>query len=409
MEILMFVIQPTQLNRNPTDISLLSYNILLPNSLHGWWVYKYYHPDIPIEQTTWPYRKQLLAGQLSVGADLLTLQECSSDTVAEDLDFLWDTYDYLCHRKARIAMVTCWKRDRFELLAEYHLNRCLVTVLREQTGTLIAIVNCHLSAGRHPKERFQQIVKAIDQVRKLRNRFELNLVILSGDFNSAAEGTAVQRFLEDGVVEPRFRERSYPDVEITSKIKEHPLGRFEECYRHLCDTTTMLVRNSSVTMLHPRTRQPKKQFIEAIKELFAQYTDGAREMTEAQMETWITDINLELRGSEYRSAQEKMLDGALTESNFVEVYLEEVRAGKHWAVHNDLLRKGIHLPDPTPYTIAFNLDQAWFRSNAFECSGVVQPISNDVRSKLEEGDFAPNAWHPSDHFPLMMRFSPRLW
>lgn len=405
----MFVIRPDQLNVKPSDISLMSYNILLPNSLHGWWVYKYYHPSTPSELTTWAYRRSLLQQQLSVGADLLTLQECSAETVASDLDFLWDTYDYLCHRKARIAMVTCWKRDRFELLADYHINRCLITVLRESSGILICVVNCHLSAGRHPKERFQQIVKAVEQVRKIRNRMDIQLIVLSGDFNSAAEGTAVQRFLEDGIVEPRFREHGYPDVEITSKIKEHQLGRFQECYRHLCDSTTMLVRNSSAAMLHPRTRKPKPVFVDALRRLFRTYTEGEVEMTLAQMEVWIREINLELRGSEYRAALEAISDGVLTEEQFVSLYLSEVQAGKHWAVHNDLLRKGIEIPDPTPYSIAFTLDQAWMRSNEFECSGVVQPISAQQRQQLEEGDFAPNAWHPSDHFPLMLRFSPRLW
>ena len=405
----MFVIKPEQLNRNPEDISLMSYNILLPNSHLGWWVYKYYHPDTPNELTSWPYRQKLLSQQLNIGADLLTLQECNSETVATDLEFLWSRYEFVCHRKARIAMVTCWNKERFTLLSEYHLNRCLVTVLEELKGVQIAVVNCHLSAGRQPKERFQQIVKAIDQVRKLKSRFDLKLIILSGDFNSTAEGTAVQRFLEDGVVEPRFRERGYPDVEITSKIKEHSLGQFEECYRHLCDTTTMLVRNSSASMVHSRTRKPREQFIEALKQLFAKYTNGSTMMSKAQMEQWICDINQGLRGSEYRSAVERMEGGFLTENHFVQLYLQEVQSGKHWAVHNDLLRKGIELPTPRPFCIQFALDQVWIRSINYECSGVVQPIGQEERAKLESGDFAPNSWHPSDHFPLLIRLSPKLW
>ncbi len=405
----MFVIAPTDLNRDPEDISLMSYNILLPNSEQGWWVYKYYHPKTPLEERLWAHRKSLLQHQISVTIDLFTFQECALATYEKDLDFLTNSHELLCHKRARIAMVTAWKKERFELLADYHLNRTLVVVLREQSGLLLCLVNCHLSAGRHPKERFQQVAKAMKQVEKLKNRFALDMVLFSGDFNSSSEGTAVLRFLEDGIVEPRFRETRYPTVEITSKVKEHWMGRFREVYRHVTDSTTMWVRNSADSMVHWRKRTPKSEFIGALNALFERYSADSTYMTLEEVERWICDINLELRGSEYRNALEKITEQGLSRNDFVDVYLQEVESGKHWAVFNDLLRVDIELPKPKPYIGKYALDQVWMRSNKYECSGVVPPISQDAKSKIENGDFPPNRWHPSDHFPLMVRFSPKMW
>ncbi len=404
----MHSISSHQLNNQSEDISIMSYNILLPNSELGWWVFKYYHPEIPLEQTTWSYRKELLKQQICK-VDLLTLQECNPETIDQDLDFLESTYTKLCHRRARIAMATCWNTERFELVADYHLNRCLVTVLKERTGVLVCVVNCHLSAGRHPKERFQQIVKSMDQVRKLRDRFELDLIVFSGDFNSSADGTAVQRFLEDGLVEPRFRESYYSNIPITSKVKEHNLGRFSECYRHITDRTSMWVRNSSASMLHHRSQKARKPFLDALNRLFDFYADGEECLSKVRLEKWITEMNLELRGSEYTEAMNRLTDNGLMRSDFINIYINEVQAGKHWAVYHDLLRRQISIPTPNPLVIKFALDQIWYRSNKFECSGVVPPLSNEVKSRIESGEFVPNSWHPSDHFPLMVRFSPRVW
>ena len=405
----MFVIHPNKINARPDDISLMSYNILLPNSQQGWWVYKYYHPDMPVEERTWDARKRLLVEQIPTGIDLFTFQECALETHETDLDFLDSTHTLLCHKRARIAMVTAWKTERFELLADYHLNRTLVTVLRESTGVLVCVVNCHLSAGRHPKERFQQISKALRQVEKLNNRFELDLVVFSGDFNSSSEGTAVLRFLEDGIVEPRFREAYYSTVEITSKIKEHRVGRFQEVYRHVTDATTMWVRNSGACMIHQRKRTPLKRFLDALDRLFDAYSTNGETLTLAEVEQWIRDINGDLRGAEYRRAVELMGDEELSREHFVELYVDQVNTGMHWAVFNDLLRKGIELPKPRPYVARYALDQIWLRSNKYECTGVVPPISQQAKERIEKGDFPPNSWHPSDHFPLMVRFSPKLW
>ncbi len=162
-------------------------------------------------------------------------------------------------------------------------------------------------------------------------------------------------------------------------------------------------------MIHQRKRTPLKSFLNALDQLFDSYSAGREQLTLEKVEQWIRDINGDLRGSEYRNALELMGDGDLSREAFTELYLAEVKAGKHWAVFNDLLRKGIELPKPRPYVARYALDQIWVRSNRYECTGVVQPISPEAKERIEQGDFPPNSWHPSDHFPLMVRFSPKLW
>ena len=83
--------------------------------------------------------------QIPTTVDLFTFQECALETYETDLDFLTTHIHCFVTKRARIAMVTAWKTERFELLADYHLNRTLVSVLRESTGALdlLCIAICH--------------------------------------------------------------------------------------------------------------------------------------------------------------------------------------------------------------------------------------------------------------------------
>jgi len=50
------------------QLSLLSYNVLLPNSVDGWWNYKMYLPpltDANAHWSTWEYRKELLKDRIA--------------------------------------------------------------------------------------------------------------------------------------------------------------------------------------------------------------------------------------------------------------------------------------------------------------------------------------------------------
>ena len=74
-----------------SDITLLSYNCLLPNSIDGWWIYKYYDTNrVPTKHTEWPHRKALLKGQLwgEEKMDVVCLQETCAESFETDFDFM---------------------------------------------------------------------------------------------------------------------------------------------------------------------------------------------------------------------------------------------------------------------------------------------------------------------------------
>ena len=150
------------------DITLMSYNVLQPNSFRGWWVEKYYDPKESSEYWQWSHRKKLLREQLlASSADILALQEASLESFEDDFDFLHGQYDGICHQKARICCATFWLKDRFSLVSEQHRDRCLITILRSKEGGLIALANCHLSAGADRVDDFNKsITAAIDCTRQ---------------------------------------------------------------------------------------------------------------------------------------------------------------------------------------------------------------------------------------------------
>ena len=60
---------PAQLVSPSCDnLSVISYNVLLPNSVDGWWNYKMYLPPLTPEQkvwSTWEYRRELLRQRIA--------------------------------------------------------------------------------------------------------------------------------------------------------------------------------------------------------------------------------------------------------------------------------------------------------------------------------------------------------
>ena len=387
-----------------SDITLMSYNVLQPNSLQGWWVEKYYNPKESSAYWQWPYRKQLLQDQLlNSNADILALQEAAPDSFEEDFDFLHDQYDGLCHQKARICCATFWRKDRFTLVTEQHRDRCLITILKEKNGPLIAIANCHLSAGMKPRRRFQQIHAACDRLYKESLKAPIDLFVLAGDFNEQAEETGVWKLLSQGTVEADFREERYPEREITSRKKYQHVGIFVDCYEE-CREDTMWVRNAWQIIFDNGTW--RASFLKALDSLYCCFGQGEY-LSKHQVESWIIAINGDLRGSEYEKAMALTTDQGLSRADFIQIHQQEILEGKHWAVHHYLLRFDIVLEKPHPSLRSFCLDRIWMRSERYQCTKVYSPLSDVQQSRIQAGEFPPNAWHPSDHFPLMARFSLR--
>merc|ERR1719498_1509586 len=79
-------------------ISVLTYNVLLPNSVDGWWTYKMYNDpkhledgEGPFSVSSWDYRRDLLKEKIgSIDADVVCLQEVSPESFEQDFEFMQD-------------------------------------------------------------------------------------------------------------------------------------------------------------------------------------------------------------------------------------------------------------------------------------------------------------------------------
>ncbi|CAM9637834.1 unnamed protein product [Ectocarpus sp. 13 AM-2016] len=113
-------------------LTVVSFNVLLPNGNDGWWMYKSYQSHVPEEHRVWPFRKALMREYLlSKDADIVCVQEASAETFDTDFDFMKDAgYDHVLHTKFRFRSATFFKTSRLELASEKHKDRVLVTGLR---------------------------------------------------------------------------------------------------------------------------------------------------------------------------------------------------------------------------------------------------------------------------------------
>lgn len=242
------------------SISILSWNILLPNSQDNWWCHKMYSPWVPRSARTWIHRQNLIRDRLlSSSADIICIQEADGDSFAEDFDFMSEAgYGHILHRKFRFRCATFYKEDKFTVENVAHKDRVLVTALKSSgkykddgnsIDNLLHVINCHLTGGAAPERRLRQVDEALDQLRKWKNaaaktlskqlktkrpspknilNAEKNLqcheeagVVVCGDFNSDGN-TGVRKLLVDGAIDPSWREPQYPAVLLTSKRREQP-------------------------------------------------------------------------------------------------------------------------------------------------------------------------------------------
>jgi mRNA deadenylase 3'-5' endonuclease subunit Ccr4 len=125
-------------NRSPaprlssSSLSIISFNILLPNSADGWWCYKMYSPrnNVDPSQTEWPARRALIRQTIvDADCDVVCLQETSGESFNEDFSFMAELgYTSELYKKGRFRPATFWRSSRVELAEKpMHRDRCLVT------------------------------------------------------------------------------------------------------------------------------------------------------------------------------------------------------------------------------------------------------------------------------------------
>ena len=269
------------------EFSLLTWNILLPNSRDNWWCHKQYSSNVDMEKRQWKHRQRLIKERLlQSAADIVCIQEADGDTFDTDFAFMGLAgYDNVLHRKFRFRCATFFKRDMFALDQVSHKDRTLVTTLKcKSTQHVVHVINCHLSGGTAPERRLRQVHDGLEQIRKYINVCQNDLVkqqkgnrpskkgiektreklnsyknggiIVAGDFNSDGN-TAVRKLLVEGCVNKDWREPQYPDLPLTSTRREHAFSRFvdaaELAYQgNVCDGDYGEV-NSMSERLRPAT------------------------------------------------------------------------------------------------------------------------------------------------------------
>jgi mRNA deadenylase 3'-5' endonuclease subunit Ccr4 len=156
------------------QLSVLSYNVLLPNSEDGWWTYKMYMPPFPEElkyASSWDFRRDLLKDRIQlIDADVVCLQEVAPKSFEKDFEFMKDLgYDeHELFKKGRFRPATFWKSSQCKLaMPAVHKDRCLLTALQllntaesdEKHNWYVC--NCHLQAGKQGGRRLRQINEAM--------------------------------------------------------------------------------------------------------------------------------------------------------------------------------------------------------------------------------------------------------
>ncbi|KAJ1394192.1 hypothetical protein B484DRAFT_340416, partial [Ochromonadaceae sp. CCMP2298] len=72
-------------------VSILSHNVLLPNSIDGWWCYKMYSSRhrISLQDTLWEARSKLLQAEIGIAkCDVVCIQEVCAESFDSDFAFM---------------------------------------------------------------------------------------------------------------------------------------------------------------------------------------------------------------------------------------------------------------------------------------------------------------------------------
>ncbi|CAB9517202.1 5'-phosphodiesterase 12 [Seminavis robusta] len=435
------LISPASLPANDKGLSVVSYNVLLPNSSDGWWNYKMYNP--PLEQqdlSNWDYRRQLLQERLrTINADVICLQEIAPDSFEEDFAFMKEELGYdgveLYKKKGRFRPATFWKTSHCQLAGPaVHKDRAIITAFTTVNGddkSCWYVVNCHLQAGKQGPRRLRQMNEAVRGAMTLSRKLKQPTpeqsirLIVCGDMNGGPECGAV-RFLEDGFIDETFREDNEP---VSSGRKELPLAE------PMKDATAAVVtRHPPPTMVVAELMQSLMEeatydtptFSQDMKDRLARIykrlaSSDKNTLTRQDVEQWLVQINGRLgRGDEYRNAalemgwtdpeataagevvpweeQKKRIKlpsedtATLSLEGFINVYQKELKGGKFWGIAHDMAVLGDPLPDCGLFTA---------RYDRIYCSAALQPTA--VLDTLADKP-CPNEQEPSDHLPVAVAF-----
>lgn len=432
------LVAPATLPNPPESISVLSYNVLLPNSVDAWWTYKMYSPPLSESQRqigSWDYRRDLLKDRVGlVDADVVCLQEVSPESFTDDFAFMKELgYDGVeLFKKGRFRPATFWKTDRCTLaLPAAHKDRTLLTAFKLPAGGQPwFVLNCHLQAGKQGKRRVRQIQEGTKAIITMANKLKLKepnvnaQAIVCGDFNGQLECGAVN-FLEQGFVDDTFIEDGEP---VSSNRKElamktpltdvmNSLDREAPPTMIVAELISQLCADEDVAFESPSLADAVVERLTRIYNKRATLENEAGKLMQLEdVEKWLVEINGRLkRGDEYREAAKQMgwkapagsedlkhdelkklvtlpEEGVLSLDGFIAVYQKELEGGKFWGIHHDLSILGDPLEDLGLFSARFD---------RMYCCESVQPLAvMDFTSDKA----CPNNEEPSDHLPIAACF-----
>lgn len=185
----------------PPTTSHGTLNVASFNTLSNWWyVFKYYHPSVPMAERLWQCRGQRMREYvLGLQADVICLQEVRPDTFEQDFQFLREAAYEMRMEKSNNIYMRCaiaWRSDKLRLVEEHKkTQRALIVTLEtivgpsaappadddgghsglklesgacafQQQRRQVVVATCHLSAGAKPDERTRQLEGILKTVEK---------------------------------------------------------------------------------------------------------------------------------------------------------------------------------------------------------------------------------------------------
>ncbi|KAK1748621.1 hypothetical protein QTG54_000560 [Skeletonema marinoi] len=272
-------------------------------------------PDEDI--STWEYRKSLLIERIGlIDADVVCIQEVSPLSFEEDFKFMTENLGYdgvELFRKGRFRPATFWKKDRVELVCPaQHKDRTMLTTFRlndcDEAGSQDNwhVLNCHLQAGKQGGRHFIEDGEQVSsKAKKLPLSAPLNDAIdMDREDDNPVPSTLVVPELISIMIDQGNIETAYMEPQFSQQV---------------IDRLTRIYKRLQKTHLDPNDKGG--QFRNAAKYMgWKEPPTDPDEKKEDRPPIVIPD------------------DGVLTFSDFVAVYLDELRQGKFWGIAWDLAK-----------------------------------------------------------------------
>lgn len=181
------LLSPAALPSVPDHLSVLSYNVLLPNSSDGWWNYKMYDPtqSYDIDSiSTWDYRRDLIKKRIElINPDVVCMQEVSPISFEQDFAFMREELGYdgvEMFKRGRFRPATFWRSSKCKLVSPpVHKDRTLLTAFQLDLpqdhlhcNRNWHVLNCHLQAGPQGGRRLRQIDEGVSASFKLAKKLK---------------------------------------------------------------------------------------------------------------------------------------------------------------------------------------------------------------------------------------------